>query len=167
MERAKVYKLGSEFDHLLSIILGVVSEEFQKWDTFKTRSGMRYVNELLIDKGKDNLAIIVPECLVDVHRELIGVVKELIKWANKTTNSPIMPFQVYLCYYRDGNDVCPMHSHPFKQITLSIGSERTMKVENKQVKLESGTIIFLDGEKHGILSHNTTGHRLSMNLFYK
>jgi hypothetical protein len=158
MEKGIVYPLidfvenKSEILTYFEIILAIVSEEGPLWDKYKTRSGLRFVNEIRFDFGKYT-GIIIPECFLDINKEITVLVSELLKVAQITItdDSKIIPLQLFLCYYRDGKDVCPMHSHKCRQITLSIGADRIMTIGTTKKNLYNGSIIYLYKEKHGIL----------------
>jgi len=174
MEKGKVYPLidliedvqiKSDILTYFDIILGIVSEEGPLWQKFKTRIGTRFVNEISFNNG----TIGIPGCFVDIQNEISVLVTELLRVAHLTVtdSSTMIPLQLFLCYYRNGKDVCPMHSHKCRQITLSIGSDRVMTVESKKMDLYNGSVIFLHKEKHGILKEDSVeGNRLSLNLFY-
>jgi hypothetical protein len=147
------------------VILGIVSEEGPSWSKFNTRSGTRFVNEITFtDDG-----VVVPECFSDISAEVVVVVTELCNVAKLSIadGSALIPLQVYLCFYRDGSDLCPMHSHKCRQITLSIGADRIMTVGTTKTTLYNGSVIYLHTEKHGILKDGSgSGNRVSFNLFY-
>jgi len=175
MEKGKVYPLIDFIDDAntksivltyFDIILGIVSEEGPLWDKFKTRSGTRFVNEIQFGYGSE---IIIPACFIDIQHEILILVHELLKVAQKTITdgSTMIPLQIFLCYYRNGKDVCPMHSHKCRQITLSIGSKRIMTVNKDKKTLYNGSVIYLYRENHGILKEDSNeDNRLSLNLFY-
>jgi len=178
MDKGIVYSLIDFIDDIetktnvvnyFDIILGIVSEEGPLWDKFKTRIGTRFVNEIQFDRAIDNIAMIIPECFRDIYSEIFILVHELLKVARKTITdgSDMIPLQLFLCYYRNGKDVCPMHSHKCRQVTLSIGSNRTMTINSEKKNLYNGSVIYLHKEKHGILKEDSNeGNRLSLNLFY-
>lgn len=174
MERAKIYDLidfiedpqtKSNILTYFDLVLGITSEEGKEWNEYKTRSGTRFVNEIQFDQGQ----IIIPGCFSDINKEIETLVLELLKVARLTVidGSEMIPLQLFLCYYRNGNDVCPMHSHKCRQITLSIGADRVMTVGSKKINLYNGSVIYLNTEKHGILKEDSVeGNRVSFNLFY-
>jgi hypothetical protein len=175
MEKGKVYSLTDFIDNVATktkvltyfdIIMGIVSEEGPLWNKFKTRIGTRFVNEIRFGSGSE---ILIPSCFVDIQHEILVLVQELFKVAEKTVadGSTMIPLQLFLCYYRNGKDVCPMHSHKCRQITLSIGSDRIMTVGSAKKNLHNGSVIYLYREKHGILKEDSNeNNRLSLNLFY-
>lgn len=147
------------------IILAIASMEGPQWHIFRTRSGVRFVNAITIHNGN----LIIPDSLMDIHDQLYEIVIELFKLARKTIkdNSEFIPIQVYICYYRDGKDVCPMHSHKCRQLTLSIGSDRKMTIDKSKHNLYNGSIVYLHRNKHGILKEDpNVKNRISINLFY-
>jgi hypothetical protein len=177
IEKGKVYDLidfvegdlRTIFYTYFDIILGIVSQEAISWDKYKTRSGIRYINEITFPFTKRPIVWDIPECFHDIKNPVDSIVRQLLQLARITITdgSELIPLQLFLCYYRNGNDVCPMHSHKCRQITLSIGADRIMTVGSKKIKLHNGSIIYLNTEKHGILKEdNVEGNRISFNLFY-
>jgi hypothetical protein len=177
MEKGKVYSLidfikSTSIKSIIydsyEIILAIVSENYQEWEKYRTRSGSRYINQITFDLGTKNIGFGIPLGLHDVENEVGIIVQELLNLAKLTINdSKLIPIQLFICYYRDGDDVCPMHKHKCRQITLSIGDDRNMTVGTKKVKLYNGSVIYLHTEKHGILKDESSkGNRLSFNLFY-
>jgi hypothetical protein len=73
---------------------------------------------------------------------------------------------MFICYYNDGTDSCPEHKHGCRQITVSFGETRVLKVNTKEIELESGHAIILHKQKHGVPKSTTTKPRLSFNLFF-
>jgi len=60
-----------------------------------------------------------------------------------------------------------MHKHSCRQLTLSLGSSRVMKVNSQDIMLNHGDLIYLHGQKHGIpKSLEVQVSRLSLNLFF-
>lgn len=58
---------------------------------------------------------------------------------------------IYLNYYKDGNDICPSHSHPGGiQLVISFGAIRTLIVGTKEYTLKSGECILFGSGKHNI-----------------
>lgn len=175
MEKGKVYSFIDLIDDIniksnaltyFDIILGIVSEEGPLWNKFKTRLGTRFVNEIQFD---DSGQILIPLCFIDIQREITLIIQELLRIARNTITdgSTLIPLQMFLCYYRNGKDVCPMHSHKCRQITLSIGSDRIMTVGSTKKNLYNSSVIYLHKERHGILKDDINeGNRLSFNLFY-
>ncbi len=174
MEKGEVYPFIDFIDDItvksnlltyFDTILGIVSEEGPLWSKYSTRSGTRFVNEIQFKRS----VIKIPECFKDVSTEIALVVSELLQLAKLTITdgATIIPLQLFLCYYRSGKDVCPMHSHKCRQLTLSIGADRVMTVGKRKVNLSNGSVIYLHTEKHGILKEDSVeGNRLSLNLFY-
>lgn len=170
MEIGKVYSLidlsnKPYFSTYFEIILGIASIEGPQWHLYRTRAGVRFVNEISFNQGN----IVIPESLMDIHDQIHEIVSDLLNLARQTIkdNSILIPLQIFICYYRNGKDVCPMHSHKCRQITLSIGDERDMTVDNHKCKLFNGSVIYLHRNKHGILKENSNvKNRISINLFY-
>lgn len=177
MEKGTVYQFTdfiedadtkSKMHMYYDIILGIVSDEGLLWNKYNTRLGTRFVSEISFGHITGGGHIGIPKCFKDVQNEITILIQELLIVASKTITdgSVLIPIQIFLCYYRNGKDVCPMHSHKCRQITLSIGSDRTMTVGKTKKMLNNGSIIYLHGEKHGILKEEETGNRLSFNLFF-
>jgi hypothetical protein len=182
MERAKLYDLIAFIEDpqiktniltYFDIVLGITSEEGKEWNEYRTKSGTRFVNEIGFNHTSFGTGIIIPACFDDIRQEITTIVSELLKVAKCTITdgAEMIPLQLFLCYYRNGNDVCPMHSHKCRQITLSIGADRVMTVGssggNKKINLHNGSVIYLNTEKHGILKEDSAeGNRVSFNLFY-
>jgi hypothetical protein len=76
---------------------------------------------------------------------------------------------IYLNWYRDGNDYTPNHSHPgMKQIIISLGATRTLKVGNKEYDSANGDIIVFGSSIHGVPKEpEVTEGRISIALFTK
>ncbi len=74
---------------------------------------------------------------------------------------------IYVNYYRDGNDFCPTHRHKgTKQLIISLGVTRTLKVGTKYYDMNSGDVIVFGSSNHGVpqQEHITEG-RISIAVF--
>ena len=80
---------------------------------------------------------------------------------------PSICFGLYLNYYRDGNDFTPNHSHKgTKQIVISLGETRILKVGKKEYKLDSGDVVVFGSSIHGVPKDtNITKGRISIAAF--
>jgi hypothetical protein len=180
METGKVYsfidlvdsiELKNDIFTYFDLILAIASTEALSWNKYNTRHGTRYVNEIAINQGIYT-RLTIPVCFADISDIISKIVFQLLQVARSTITdgSELIGLQIYLCYYRDGQDVCPMHSHSCRQLTLSVGDDRIMTVRAKKINLYNGSIIYLHKEKHGIPkcepNKSTNGPRLSFNLFY-
>jgi hypothetical protein len=162
--------LSSMFD-LLELSQASLLQDAASWPKYNTRYGSRKVNS--IDY----------EFLVKLHNNLVNeyeqphyvVIKELMRIASTTVGAAegfFIPLQLFICYYENGSNVTPMHSHPCRQITLSIGADRTMRIKNKQnkkqeLKMYNGSILYLHGQEHSIIKEaDVSESRLSFNLFF-
>ena len=58
---------------------------------------------------------------------------------------------IYLNYYRDGEDWCPVHTHPgTKQMIISLGTVRQLLVGTKEYPMGNGDVIIFGASGHGI-----------------
>ena len=83
------------------------------------------------------------------------------------------PLQLYVNRYRDGGVVCRPHCHGCRQLTLSVGVERTLTVQGAglppgehAIRMRCGDFVLLDGQQHGVPADKATAVRYSLNLFY-
>ena len=59
--------------------------------------------------------------------------------------------QVYLNYYRDGNDSTPSHKHPNTcQIIISLGACRTLKIATKEYEMTNGSVAIFGPSLHSV-----------------
>ncbi len=140
----------TEVDFCTNVLLASAST----WPEIHTRTSSRRV--LSVD----------PKCLPSDYSFLQVLVDNMLFRAEGTITdgSELIAFQLFLSYYENGYS-CPVHRHPCRQITVSLGANRHMKVGSKSVLLEHNTIIYLHGQKHGIPT-GSTGKRVSLNLFF-
>lgn len=164
MEQEKVYSFlelcGKDyiFDDMI-MIKDKIAKIGETWPKFTTRYGFRYVNELNFE---------------DIEPIYVNVVHEMLELAAKTITdgSSLIPIQIFVNYYKNGNNVCPMHKHRCRQMTLSFGTDRTMRIVNKEGKkveftLYNGSIIYLHGQEHSIIRETGIDEdRISFNLFF-
>ncbi len=180
MEQGKVYNIMDFIDADLhykmlkcfDLILKTISENTNGWKKYPPRSkSVRLVTSILLsdcDAYDGGCQMIIPECLISMQGMLNDIIQELwiLAQLTITDSSRMIPIEIFLSYYRDGKDTCPMHSHKYRQITLSIGADRTMIVGSKKIKLSNGSVIFLNKERHGIPEEKESGNRLSFNMFF-
>ena len=86
-------------------------------------------------------------------------------------NDKIIPIQMFVNYYANGKHSTPTHAHGCRQLTVSFGCPRILKVNSKIVVLESGEGIFLNQQKHGVpkMEENNPFFdtpRISFNFFF-
>lgn len=76
-------------------------------------------------------------------------------------------YGVYVNYYQNGYDFCPNHSHPnTRQMVISFGAVRTLKVGNNNYPMESGDGILFGSSIHGIKEEpSITEGRISVAIF--
>ena len=87
--------------------------------------------------------------------------------ARGDSDEPIRPLQCFLCRYEDGGMTCPSHRHSCRQLTLSLGASRKMRIGSRDVLLRHGDVVMLNGETHALLGGGgSVGLRISINLFY-
>ena len=140
----------------LTRISNVLNVLGPSWPVYNARTGTRHVTSI-------NPSFVPPE-----YAFLSGVIENLLLIANATITdgAKLVPIQLFLCYYSDGTEICPMHKHSCRQLTLSLGSSRVMKVNTRDVMLNHGDLIYLHGQKHGIPPGDSNVTRLSLNLFF-
>ena len=140
----------------LNAINEILTEVGQGWSQYKVRSGKRFVES------------INPTNIPGHYGYLRNIVNKMLSIANDTITdgSKLVPIQLYLCLYTDGEDLCPGHRHSCRQLTVSLGTPRIMSVGPNEILLEHGSVIFLHGQKHGIPKMTSSGKRISLNLFF-
>ena len=75
--------------------------------------------------------------------------------------------QLLVNRYKDGGDEAKPHIHRCRQICLSLGAERELKVGREVHTMRSGDIMLLDGEVHSVpAARGLTKPRVSICLFY-
>lgn len=76
---------------------------------------------------------------------------------------------VYLNWYKTGDDYTPSHSHlKSRQIIISLGATRTLKVNKKNYPLENGDIILFGTAAHGVPKEPEVEEgRISIALFLR
>jgi D-lyxose ketol-isomerase len=111
IEEEKIYSLldftnREDIFDIIQSTKDVLSKDALQWPKFNTRYGSRHVNQIDIQSNDP-------------------IINEILRIANSTVETGVMiPIQMYVCYYKDGSQVTPMHSHPCRQLTLSFGTER-------------------------------------------
>jgi len=147
----------AEVDELLVQLL-----DNPNWKELETRTSRRLCDQYTFDgQRKTN----PPPHLRFVN----SIVQRLLdrEQANRG-NGEVVPLSCFLCLYEDGDDSCPNHTHDCRQLTLSLGDERTLNVEGKSYRMKHGDVITLDGERHGVpmLRQAPCQPRVSLNLFF-
>lgn len=114
--------------------------------------------------GVSRLQANIDECNNEISTFLTDLVTKIL--SDKYKNFTI--FGVYLNYYRDGSDYCPKHRHTdTKQMIISLGSKRTINIDDIDYDIDSGDIIFFDSEQHSIRKKNKEkSSRISIATFY-
>jgi hypothetical protein len=73
---------------------------------------------------------------------------------------------IYLNYYRNGNDFCPMHSHKdTRQIVISLGATRTLMVGKQKYPMNNGDAIIFGSALHGVPRDTSEEGRISIAIF--
>lgn len=73
---------------------------------------------------------------------------------------------VYLNYYRNGNDFTPSHTHKdSNQIVISLGCTRTLKIASKNYETAHGDVIFFGSSAHGVPEDDSVDARISIAMF--
>ena len=145
MEHTNINKISNINLEIISFLLKEI-----EWDSIKTRTSKRKVSNFDPDK----------------HDFLIPVVEILMNEAKRITNKEVISLQVFLNYYPTGDDSCPTHEHGCRQIVLSIGDWRIMKVNSKEITVENGSIVYLYGQNHSIKKSDKNNERFSIVLFF-
>ena len=124
----------------LSRISNILSHLGPSWPVYRAKTGLRHVES------------IDPNFIPTDYEFLSEVIHNLLLVANSTIidGSTLIPIELFLCYYSSGNEICPMHKHSCRQLTLSLGSPRVMKINTRDIMLNHGDLIYLHGQKHGI-----------------
>jgi hypothetical protein len=141
----------------LTRITNILKHLGPNWPVFRARTGSRYVES--IDPN------FIPQDYLFLNEVIHNML--LIANATITDGSHLIPIELFLCYYESGSDICPMHKHCCRQLTLSLGSSRVMKVNSRNVMLNHGDLMYLHGQKHGIPKNSEIQEaRFSLNLFF-
>lgn len=132
-----------------------------RWVEYKTKRSKRKVFGWPLVPGSDLCPLRALRPVLD------GLIRVAAQDAGQEVGQ-IRPIQCFLCMYEGSRNACPVHSHDWRQVTLSLGADRTMIVGDQKVLLHHGDVIVLGGEKHGIEmgGDRSAGPRISINLFY-
>ena len=81
--------------------------------------------------------------------------------------------QLFVNRYRDGTEDTGRHSHYCRQLTVSVGAPRVLRIDGPGVKggrrdvlTRTGTAVLLDGQFHSVPGDRSADERFSLNLFY-
>ncbi|GAB5355146.1 hypothetical protein AAMO2058_000181200 [Amorphochlora amoebiformis] len=135
------------------------------WHEKKTRGGhvRQFVSWGYMPFGMVSVADITPRGLLPL-RPLIGA---LFVQARDHAGGDICPMQVYINLYPDGSSSCPGHTHSCRQLTLSIGATRSLRIKGKDFKQKHGDVVVLHGQNHAVpKDEDVKEPRISVNLFY-
>mmetsp|Transcript_17948 Transcript_17948/g.29226 ORF Transcript_17948/g.29226 Transcript_17948/m.29226 type:complete len:493 (+) Transcript_17948:66-1544(+) len=136
------------------------------WEIKKTRSGAtrKVASWSYAPRGTVDPKNVVPPDLYPVK----PLIAALLAQAERCSGGEaIIPIQVYICLYDEGTNTCPEHSHSCRQLTMSLGSTRTLTVNGKRVRMKHGNAIVLHGQRHAVIKEkNVMGGRMSINLFF-
>lgn len=111
---------------------------------------------------------ILPEALDTEHPEVLhAIVQAVVKMGLVGSEGQIAIGDVYLNYYRDGNDYTPSHSHPHsKQLVISLGAPRKLVVGKKEICMKSGSAVVFGSATHGVPKDTgVTSGRISIAVF--
>jgi hypothetical protein len=149
------------------------------WSKFKTRTSERKIISIpfmanMYGTEVTNInPIIIENYFPNFVEEFKLIMNKITDAAIKTIddNDSIIPIQLFINLYENGNNSTPEHSHGCRQITLAFGAPRALTVKSKMIVLESGECIWLNGEKHSVPKIDETNPffdvgRISFNLFY-
>ena len=100
-------------------------------------------------KGFTRMAFgIEPESLMGEYRYLL---EPIVRAGTRLGLKVLTIGNVYLNYYRDGNDYTPNHSHTdSKQLVISLGTARNLVVGKKRIKMTNGSGILFGSAVHGV-----------------
>ncbi|KAJ9456992.1 hypothetical protein DIPPA_16440 [Diplonema papillatum] len=151
------YMSSSELDHLFAKLLVNPS-----WRVYKTKNSVRKVDAWVM---KDEM----PARL----RFMVRIMKLLCDLGQSKLpfGETLVPIQLFMCLYEDGNDSCPLHRHDCHQVTVSLGSPRMMVISGRPYLQEHGDAVFIDKETHSIPKErrsdtDSRAPRVSLNFFY-
>ena len=81
--------------------------------------------------------------------------------------------QLFVNRYRDGTEDTGRHSHYCRQLTVSVGAPRVLRIDGpgvaggrRDVLTRTGTAVLLDGQFHSVPGDRSADERFSLNLFY-
>ena len=81
--------------------------------------------------------------------------------------------QLFVNRYRDGTEDTGRHSHYCRQLTVSVGATRVLRIDGpgvaggrRDVLTRTGTAVLLDGQFHSVPGDRSADERFSLNLFY-
>ena len=78
------------------------------WPVYRAKTGTRHVES------------VDPMFVPEKYKFLSVLIDNLLLIANSTITdgSHLIPIQLFLCYYSNGDEICPMHKHSCRQLTL-------------------------------------------------
>ena len=144
------------------------------WENYKTRTANRKYMGISLTGGHDENGKYYVDMDVPKDYEFMkSIVARVVEAATQTieNNDQIIPLQMFVNYYANGDHSTPVHRHGCRQITLSFGCPRVLKVNSKEVTLETGEAIYLNQQRHGVPKLDVDSPyydcpRISFNLFY-
>ncbi len=93
-------------------------------------------------------------------------IKDIIQRAYMLLDINLLILEVYLNYYKNGDDYTPSHSHPKQiQCVISFGKTRTFILGKKKYRLGNGDVIFFGSSSHSIPKSKTKRERISIATF--
>lgn len=138
------------------------------WDNYKTRTADRKYTQFIVKFRNGTSYVPVDYKFLEL---IVDSIVQAAIHSIKDKTDEIIPMQMFVNYYENGEHSTPMHAHGCRQITLSFGCPRNLKVNTKNIVLESGEAIFLNQKKHGVpkLDKNDLFYnvpRISFNFFF-
>lgn len=135
------------------------------WENYKTRTANRkYLTFPVFLNGGT--------CYVPSEYKFLElIVDSIVQTCIYHVDDKIVPIQMFVNYYKNGEHSTPGHAHGCRQITVAFGCPRTLKVNSRNIVLESGEGIFLNQQKHSVPKLNENDPffdqpRISFNFFF-
>ncbi len=116
--------------------------------------------------GNLDPSLLAPPSLTGL-RPLVGSLLAAAARHTPVTSGRIIPIQAYLCLYESGANACPSHRHGCRQVTLSLGADRTVVVAGQPIVQHHGDVLVLNGQRHAVPKDDQmTDARISLNIFF-
>lgn len=134
------------------------------WRELETRTSRRLCDQWTFEGDRTT----PPPPHLRFSHVLVQKLLDRLQHEHNITVAELIPLSCFLCLYEDGDDACPSHVHDCRQLTLSMGDERTLTVEGRPFLMRHGDVVVLDGERHAVpLQHGRNCQpRVSVNIFY-
>jgi len=150
--KIKTTKLDSVFSKKTSKELYKYFKKNINWNDYKTKTSKRMAGTISSEDA-------IVSNILDV---VLLVVKKLVPFKNFT-----IPKEIWLNYYRDGNDSTPSHKHENTiQVIVSFSASRNLKVSSKFYRMRSGDVAIFGSSLHSVpLDNETKKGRISFAFF--